>query len=119
MTTTPCPTCPWRRTSTIGGADIPNFDIGLMRGLSNTVGRGDDFRPVMACHGSACGKETPCVGYLAVEGWSNLNVRIMAMSGRVDLSSIMDDCAELDLWASFREMLDAYEDAALYGEAGR
>lgn len=110
--TVPCATCPWRRTSTEGGADIPGFAINLMRGLSNTVGRGDDFRPVMACHGSACGAETPCVGYIAQEGYSNLAVRLMAVEGRVDLLAMAEACEPLDLWPSFDEMLAAYEQAA-------
>jgi len=107
----PCPSCPWRKTSTVGGADIPGFDLDLMRGLRSTVGRGDDFRTVMACHGSTCGADTPCVGYLAQEGWSNLHVRMMAINGRVDLLAIADACEDLDLWRSFDEMLAAYEDA--------
>lgn len=109
MSTTPCATCPWRKSSTVGGSDIPHFDIDLMRKLSNTVGPGDDFRPVMACHGSACGAETPCVGYVAVEGWSNIRVRLLAMSDRIDIGGIMDACANLDLWSSFEEMLGVYE----------
>ena len=112
MTLIPCPTCPWRKSSTVGGADIPNFDLDLMRGLSNTVGRGDGFRPIMACHYSACGAETPCIGYVAREGWSNLGVRIMAMRGDVDIAGIVEACEPLDLWGSFHEMLDAYEEAA-------
>lgn len=111
MSNIPCSTCPWRKASTVGGTDIPNFDIDLMRGLSSCVGRGDDFRKVMACHGSACGAETPCVGYLAQEGWSNLNVRMMAVDGRIDLLAIADACDGLDLWPSFDEMLAAYEEA--------
>lgn len=109
--TIPCSTCPWRRTSTVGGSDIPGFDITLMRKLRACSGRGDDFRRMMACHGSDEGNDRPCVGYLAVEGWSNLNVRIMAMQGRIDVIAIADDCADLDLWSSFDEMLDAYEEA--------
>jgi hypothetical protein len=108
-TTLPCPTCPWRRSSTVGGFDIPAFDIDLMRGLHSTVGRGDDFRRIMACHYSPCGDETPCIGYVAVEGWSNLAVRMMAMRGAVDIGAVLDACADLDLWPSFNEMLTAYE----------
>lgn len=110
MSATPCATCPWRRTSTVGGGDIPGFGIDLMRRLSNTVGNGDAFRPIMACHGSGVGSETACVGYLAVEGWSNLAVRIMAIEGKIDLRSVAAACEPLDLWPSFYEMLTAYEE---------
>lgn len=111
MPDVPCPTCPWRRSSTEGGFDIPGFDIEKMRGLSSTVGEGDDFRVIFACHGSACGEETPCIGYIAVEGYSNLAVRIMAARGRIDLAAIWAACEPLDLWPSFAEMLAAYEAA--------
>lgn len=111
MTNVPCVTCPWRRSSTVGGADIPRFDIDMMRGLRNTVGDGDDFRPIMACHYSACGAETPCVGYVAQEGWSNLAVRLMALDGRIDIAAVLEACVELDLWPSFAEMLATYEAA--------
>lgn len=111
-TTTPCSTCPWRRSSTVGGADIPGFDLDLMRRLAACVGPGDDFRTVMACHGSTCGDDRPCVGYLAQEGYSNLAVRVMAMQGKVDLHAVVEACEGLDLWPSFAEMLAAYEAAA-------
>lgn len=109
MSAVPCPTCPWRRSSTVGGADIPAFDIDLMRGLRNTVGEGDAFRPIMACHYSPCGSETPCLGYVAQVGWSNLALRIMAIDGKIDVAEVVDACADLDLWPSFAEMLAAYE----------
>jgi hypothetical protein len=82
-----------------------------MRGLSNTVGEGDGFRTVMACHYSQCGAESACIGYVHVEGYSNLNVRIMVAKGELDILSIDRECADLDLWDSFHEMLAAYEEA--------
>lgn len=109
--TTPCSTCPWRKTSTVGGAEIPGFNIDMMRRLSNTVGEGDALRPIMACHGSEIGEETACVGYLAVEGWSNISVRLLAARNVIDLHAVEDACKNLDLWPSFHEMLTAYEDA--------
>lgn len=111
MKTEPCPTCPWRKSSTVGGADIPNFDIDLMRGLDNTCGSDDAFRPVMACHYSPCGTETACIGYVAVEGWRNLTVRLMAAEGKLDVAAIIHECQDMDLWESFDEMLAAYEEA--------
>lgn len=112
MSDQPCPTCPWRRSSTVGGADIPRFDLDLMRRLANTVGEGDALRPIMACHYSPCGAETACAGYVAVEGHHNLSVRLMAAQGVIDLLAIEDACCDLDLWGSFHEMLAAYEKAA-------
>lgn len=108
--TTPCPSCPWRRSNPPGGSNIPGFSLDLMRGLSCTVGPGDDFRQVMACHGSPEHRMVPCAGYVARHGYANLNVRMMAAVGQVDLVAIVDACEGLDLWPSFDVMLAAYED---------
>lgn len=107
----PCPTCPWRKESTVGGDDIPNFSLDLMRRLRNTVGPGDAFRPIMACHYSKIGKEVSCRGYIAQEGYSNINVRILASKGEIPIKEIEAACEGLDLWGSFYEMLAAYEEA--------
>lgn len=104
----PCATCPWRRDSA-GGPAIPGFSIEQARGLANTVGPGDEVRPIMACHGTPDGAEHACIGYLAVEGWSNLAVRIATIDGRVDLNAIDEACRRLDLYGSFDEMLSALE----------
>ncbi len=98
----------------MGGGDIPGFDLDMMRGVTCTVGNGDDFRQVMACHysGDEPGETRPCAGYLARHGYTNLNVRVMAAKGEVDLPGTMDACDELDLWPDFPTMLAAYEDAA-------
>ncbi|HEY0174562.1 MAG TPA: DUF6283 family protein [Pyrinomonadaceae bacterium] len=114
--TTPCPTCPWRKSSKVGGGDIPGFNIKKMRRLRNTVGRGDAFRPVMACHYSTEDEETPCVGYVAVEGYSNISVRVLTSRGVVDQRAIDEACAGIEMWESFEAMLAAYE-AALAGKA--
>lgn len=110
--TSPCPTCPWRRSSTVGGYDIPGFDIDKMRRLANTVGPDDAFRPIMACHYSTFARDDyPCVGYLAVEGLSNLSVRLAAIQGRIDLEAIWANTEALDLWPDFATMLAAYCEA--------
>lgn len=105
----PCQSCPWRKSSTVGGADIPGFSIQMMRNLSNTVGNGDAFRPIMACHYSPVGKESACKGYIAREGYSNINVRMLASKGKIPIREITTACERLDLWPSFGPMLKAYE----------
>lgn len=110
MSAAPCSTCPWRKSSTIGGADIPGFSIEMMRGLRRTVGAEDGFRSVMACHGSKEGKEIACRGYLFIEGWKNINVRLMASRGEIDPREIEVACADIEMWGSFEEMLAAYEE---------
>lgn len=110
--TVPCVTCPWRKSSTVGGTDIPGFSLCKMQGLTNTVGHGDAFRVIMACHYSEEGEEEPCIGYVAQEGWSNLSIRMMVIRGDLDMAAIMDACADLELWSDFDTMLEAYEEAA-------
>lgn len=95
----------------MGGADIPGFNICLMRSLANTVGPGDAFRPIMACHYSEEGDDQVCIGYVAKEGWSNLSVRMMAMEGRLNIAAVLEAAQGLDLWSDFYAMLDAYEEA--------
>jgi hypothetical protein len=110
----PCSTCPWRKSSTLGGYDIPGFGLELMRGLSCTVSprgtRTDEFRTIMACHGSPEGADQICRGYVYVEGWTNLSVRIMAMRGEIDMDAIEHACADIELWDNFHDMLEAYEE---------
>ncbi len=95
----------------MGGADIPNFDLALMERLSNTVGEGDAFRPIMACHHSKPDDEFPCAGYLAVEGESNINVRLLASRGEIDMRAVRSATASMDLWPDFHTMLNAYREA--------
>ncbi len=66
----------------------------------------------MACHYSPEGKETSCVGYLAVEGYSNLNVRLLAAAEVIPMRQIVEDCKGLDLYGSFGEMLADFEAAS-------
>jgi Family of unknown function (DUF6283) len=75
----PCRTCPWRIDQ--DSSVIPGYCQDKAEGLRRTVGRGDDFRQVMACHNSTDKKMIPCKGYLAQEGYSNLNVRLLAIKG--------------------------------------
>lgn len=103
MKTVPCKTCPWRRGSK--ASEIPEFSIERARNLQCTVGDGDAFRTIMACHMSPEGGEEPCVGYLAVEGWSNLSVRLGAIDGRFDMEGVWRDCEDIPLFTSFELML--------------
>lgn len=109
--TEPCGSCPWRKDNPAGGERIPRFDLDLMRGLRRTCGKEDGFRTVMACHHSPVGEERACIGYVAVEGWRNINVRILAIQGQLDMPAIEAAAADLDLWESFEDMLAAYEQA--------
>lgn len=105
----PCSSCPWRKSNPTDGSAIPNFDLDMMRGLRSTVGDEDGFRKVMQCHTTTGKRPVVCRGYGAIEGWKNLNVRLMAAHGDVDLAGIQRAGARLDLWPSFHEMLAAFE----------
>jgi hypothetical protein len=89
----PCPSCPWRVDQ--DASVIPGYDQQKAEGLLGTVGRGDDFRPIMACHHSTDTKMVPCKGYLAQEGWSNLNVRLLVIRGECPSpAAVADACYE-------------------------
>lgn len=115
----PCVTCPWRKSSTVGGTDIPGFSLELMRRLSNTVGPGDAFRTIMACHHSKPGKDVACKGYIAREGYSNINARVLAARGIIPMTDIIAACKGIPLWRSFTAMLKAYESANAKAKVNR
>ncbi len=80
----PCATCPWRVEK--DSTTIPRYVHSKAINLLKTVGGGDDFRRIMACHHSEEGDseaETVCKGYLAQVGWSNLNVRLLVVQDKL------------------------------------
>mgnify|MGYP001483031483 CR=1 FL=1 len=77
----PCTTCPWRTDK--DATSIPQYIQEKAEWLLNTVGKSDDLRPIMACHGSMNVNMRACNGYLAREGWSNINVRILLAQGKI------------------------------------
>lgn len=111
----PCPTCPWRKSSTVGGADISGFDLQKMRNLKSTVppegADQDGFYSVMACHHSKEGKDYACAGYIAQHGLQNINVRLLAANNSIDLIKVTENCKDMDLYNNFYEMLADYESA--------
>jgi hypothetical protein len=89
-------TCPWRVDQ--DASVIPAYCQAKAEGLLGTVGRGDAFRPVMACHNSSEKRMIACKGYVAQEGYSNLNVRLLAIKGHIPSpAAIADACYELGL----------------------
>jgi Family of unknown function (DUF6283) len=80
----PCKTCPWRVDSDVWAIPgyVPEKAAGLLRTASS--GKGDAFRPIMACHNSTDTNMVACKGYLAREGWSNLNVRLLVAKGDIE-----------------------------------
>lgn len=103
----PCATCPWRVDK--DATTIPRYNHEKAVGLLNTVGRGDAFRQIMACHhstGTESEAEQACKGYLAQVGYTNLNVRLLVATGRIPLRQIMDACEGLYLECNYETVLD-------------
>jgi hypothetical protein len=89
----PCKTCPWRVDSDVWAIPgyVPEKASGLLRTAS--MGNGDGFRPIMACHNSTDTKMHACKGYLAREGWSNLNVRLLLAKGHIENpTAVLEAC---------------------------
>jgi hypothetical protein len=48
---------------------------------------------VMACHNSTDTDTIACKGYLAKEGWSNINVRLLLRTGEIENpSEVLQTC---------------------------
>lgn len=92
----PCKTCPWRIGSDVSA--IPGYNqekaVGLLRTAS--AGNGDGLRPIMACHNSTDENMHACKGYLAREGWSNINVRILLAEDRISNPSRVLEACEME-----------------------
>lgn len=106
----PCASCPWRITR--DATTIPQYDHGLAVQLLNTVGDGDVFRPIMACHGAqddALPAQRLCYGYFAQVGWSNLAVRLLLVQRLLPTSpeAVQAACAVrgIALHATYPEVL--------------
>lgn len=82
MSLLPCPSCPWRIEQ--DSKSIPGYDHEKACGLLDTVGPEDGFRQIMACHYSTEAEMKACRGYLAIEGWKNINVRLLLAKGKID-----------------------------------
>jgi hypothetical protein len=83
MRTKQCEKCPWRKD--VDPHDIPNgYCPAKHAALESTIARGlniGDTLPMMACHESPVGKETPCVGWMANQlgPGNNIGLRLWAM----------------------------------------
>src|ERR1700734_2397375 len=77
----------------------------------DTVGPEDAFRKIMACHGSPVGQERACNGYLAREGWRNLNVRLHVALGNMESpDAVLEECEVygIELHRDYPEVLERY-----------
>lgn len=112
--TKPCSKCPWRKSITTAGAEIPGFSLDMMHNLTSTVPprsdvNQDGFYKIMACHCSDIGAEYACAGYMAAHGEQNINVRLLQARHDIDLNAIKKACQKEDeLYDNFYSMLDDY-----------
>jgi hypothetical protein len=86
----------------------PSIAIRGPRGLQRTVGEDDALRPIMACHGSTDHAPIACKGYLAREGWRNLNVRLLLCQDAIANPSAVAQACEVQgiaLEASYAAVL--------------
>lgn len=107
MSLLPCATCPWRVDK--DATTIPRYSHEKACGLLNTVGQGDDFRKIMACHHSTEAEPIACKGYLARVGWSNLNVRILLVKGEIaSPDKVLEACERegVELHESYEDVLE-------------
>lgn len=99
----PCKTCPWRRDSKPGHWDPEHF-------REIWVGCQDDGPNLMLCHKAGVPTSTSpkivCQGWVRVLKFDAIGVRIAVMQDLVTEEE-MNDVDGPDLFASFREMLDA------------
>lgn len=94
----PCKTCPWRVDTDVWA--IPGYAPDKAARLVRTasLGEGDAFQPIMACHNSTDSKMYACKGYLAQEGWNNLNVRLLLARGNIDNpAAVLEACEHAGL----------------------
>ena len=110
MSLLPCVSCPWRVDQ--DAREIPNYRHDKACNLVNTCGEQDDFRQIMACHGSTEEHPTACKGYLAREGWRNINVRILLAQRKIEHPDrVLAACqhAGIDLHESYADVLAKLE----------
>lgn len=110
MSLLPCATCPWRVDQ--DASVIPNYVHDKACRLTGTFGEGDAFRKIMACHGSTEDNPRACNGYLAMAGWSNINVRMLLSQGLCESPSrVLEACesAGIELHQNYDDVLEKLE----------
>lgn len=101
----PCANCPFRKDSPAGEFDTERFDT--LRATSRDPRTGQDAlpgSPIFACHKSVDGREIACAGWLAVEGYGNLTVRLALAYGELDPAALQPAPDGPELHASYNEV---------------
>jgi hypothetical protein len=92
----PCADCPWRVDAR------GKFPPEAFRASAHVAH--DMARSRFGCHASGKDRPATCAGFLLRAG-HNLSVRLMAATGRIDLSRVSEGGHAL--WGSYREMAEA------------
>lgn len=100
----PCGDCPWRRDSTPGQFPPERYDALLSTCRGPGGGNAEFGAALFACHKTPDGRETACAGFLAVEGWSNLSVRMAVIDGRLDPAALEPGPDWPALYESYEEL---------------
>lgn len=85
---TPCPTCPWRKSTPPGG--FPGGCLDSRRLLA--MAGGDPAEPAMQCHSTPDGEGAKvCVGFALQVGYRSVGLRIARFCGRYNPATIDAD----------------------------
>lgn len=103
----PCVECPFRRDVKPGQFGSDRYDAlrGTCRDEQNVQARLGT--PIFACHKSPEGGEFACAGWLAVEGHSNIGIRVHVVFGTLPAEALKPADGWPDLYSSYEEMADA------------
>lgn len=103
----PCEECPWRLDQPVGRFTPERYEV-LRDTCRDPDGGNAGFgAPLFACHKTPDGRETACAGWLAVEGWNNVPVRMAVLDGRLDPAALVPDDDWPPLYPSYEALADA------------
>lgn len=106
----PCPECPWKRDSEPGKFPPERYQALRCTSRRPDARGGTEAQlgdPLFACHMTHEGHEHACAGWLAVEGWGHLAVRIAVLSGAVPQCQLRPGPGWPALYGSYAELAAA------------
>jgi Family of unknown function (DUF6283) len=102
--------CPWRRDAPPGQFPPERYEA-----LRATSRRPDGHgaadaplgSPMFACHSTREGADRACAGWLAVEGWGHLGVRVAVLTGALPQCALVPGPDWPPLYGSYDELAAA------------
>ncbi|TMR91307.1 DUF6283 family protein [Nonomuraea basaltis] len=105
----PCRECPWRRDAEPGKFPAERYEV--LRGTCRDEGGGNAGlgAPIFACHMGepGTGDDLACAGWLAVEGWNSVHVRIAIVTGQLPTCVLQPGERWPALYGSYEELTEA------------